>query len=94
MRLTTLLTLFALASATSCRHIEEVPRPPMPGCLTVLPPEERKVELVGPEAGCPPQFVGCLTVDGGLALEHNIKGYRRFAKEAVLRCHSGDAGIP
>lgn len=49
--------------------------------------------VLGPAQGCPGAFVGCLDVDGGLALEHNLRASKRWQNEAWVRCGpTPDAG--
>ena len=100
MRITTLL-LFAIVSASCslCRsYCEEHPvtkyvyLPPTSSCLSEAPFVEQPVQATVDET-CPSQFALCLSVDAGLALEHNIRGHRRWEKEAWIRC-GVDGGTP
>ena len=89
MRVMTLL-LCGIVFATCC-PIREVILPPKESCLPGPPPKE--VPVIPVETGCPPNFVLCLDVDGGLALEHDIKALRRYNSEAWERCGiQSDAG--
>lgn len=65
---------------------------PVESCLKEPPPTPLPVSLIGPEAGCPAAFVGCLDLDGGLAMERNLRASRRWQAEAWTRCSVPDAG--
>ena len=102
MRVVTLL-LFAsvLSNCSLCRsYCEEHPvtkyeyLEPLTGCLATPPPVEQPV-VVTSGVECPSQFSGCLRIDEGLALDHNIRAYRRYVKEVWARCAVlVDGGVP
>lgn len=79
MRLTILL-LCATACATSWR----APVPPTTeACRLEAPPPLPRVEL----HDCGEGWVGCLDVEGGLALEAYLRSSQRWMQEAWERCH-------
>lgn len=82
------VALSASPGIVGCCRVPVVPPcpqcEPVKACLVSPPPKATPVELVVKD--CPPSYVGCLTVDGGLALEKNIRESRLWQQEAWLRC--------
>lgn len=60
-------------------------RPATGQCLSEAPPELEPVNLDGPP-GCPDRYVGCLSLDAGLALERNLRTSLHWEREAWVRC--------
>lgn len=96
----TMILLLCVTVSTSCSlcrsYCEDHPvtkyeyLPASTSCLTEPPPVEQQLDVSPP--GCPAEFAGCLTVDAGWALFHNVSAYRRYTKEMWIRCSSPDAG--
>ena len=88
------LTLLLLLLAGCPRPVPPaVPTPPSAPCLVEPPPVALPVVLSGPDAGCPPSFVGCLDVDAALALEARLRASSRWERETWGRCGvAGDGG--
>lgn len=84
--------------ASCCRRVppETVPDwpapAPQPGCLTRHPPSLPVVELLGPDAGCPEHFIGCVDIDNALMLELREHELTRYAREAWALCGTRDGG--
>jgi len=92
-----LSALVCVGCSTLCRdYCQQNPvtvyLPPIESCLTEPPPKPMAVPLIGPEGGCPAEFAGCLDVDGGLALESNLRASKRWALNAWIRCAALDGG--
>ena len=95
-----LLCVSVSASCSLCRsYCEANPvvkieyLPASTSCLTEPPPVEQKVAATV-DATCPSQFALCLDADAGLALEHNIRAFRRYNKEMWIRCSApSDGGL-
>lgn len=62
-------------------------------CLVEPPPVPAPLSLSGPDAGCPPQWVGCLGVEAGLALEGRLRASSRWEREAWARCGARTAAV-
>lgn len=90
------LLYLALVITGACKHPPVAPSPPAlapaPGCLVSPPPRLEALQLLGPDAGCPPKLVGCLDVDGALALERDLRAMRLYVREAWIRCGEGYDG--
>jgi len=85
-----LLTLLLFGTGSACslaRQLCPYPTPaPQPVCRLTPPPKPEPVTVAGPDEGCPSSFVGCLDVDGGLALERRLRASQRWEAEAWALC--------
>ena len=67
---------------------------PPPPCLLSPPPVPAPLTLLGPDKGCPAAFVGCLTVDDGVALDRRLRSSSAWEQEAWMRCGPTPAAKP
>lgn len=79
-----ILMLCAAACATSSPARD---RGPGDGhCPELPPPVMPAIYLSGPEDGCPEEWVGCLDLEGALALERYLRASHAWMREASARC--------
>lgn len=84
-RLKTLAILMLCVAA--CATSSAAPSSPSDGhCPEPQPPSLPVVRIAGPEDGCPEEWVGCLDLEGALALERYLRASQAWMREASARC--------
>jgi hypothetical protein len=89
------LTLFVSAFSACCLRRSVATEAPKAGCLKAAPPTLNEVQLDGPDAGCPVQFLYCVDLVNGLKVHDNYGKLKRYSEEAYIRCGPvTDGGSP
>ena len=80
------LSIVVAVSLLGCCKQLPPPETVKPACLLEPPPADLSVKFAGPEQGCPPPWVACVTASDALSLTLNVRAKDLWIAVAYAKC--------